>query len=96
MTFRIEFDIIYTDEGKVEKIMEEVKRINKEFGEIREDVSKRWKKIDKNQQMLITFQEGKVCGVLSICYSFKTIPDAILDVLKGEFEFYKILVGVED
>lgn len=76
--------------------MEEVKRINKEFGEIREGVSKRWKKIDKNQQMLITFQEGKLCGLLSICYSYKKVPSAMLNLLKEEFEFYKNLTGMEE
>lgn len=76
--------------------MEEVKRINKEFGEIRDGVSKRWKKIDKNHQMLITFQEVKLCGVLSICYSYKKVPSAMLKLLKEEFEFYKVLADVEE
>lgn len=75
--------------------MEELNKIYKEFGKLMMEVSKRWKKIDKNHQMLITFQESKLCGLLSICYSYKKVPSAMLKLLKEE-EFYKNLASMEE
>lgn len=75
--------------------MEEVRRIYKEYTKISFGVTSKWNEIDHNTQMLITFHEGKLTGLLDVCYMMDDVAESIIDIVKKEFEFYKVLAGVE-
>lgn len=46
--------------------------------------------------MLITFHEGKLTGLLDVCYMMDDVAESIIDIVKKEFEVYKNLAGVEE
>ena len=76
--------------------MEEVRRIYKEYTKISFGVTSKWNEIDHNTQMLITFHEGKLTGLLDVCYMMDDVAESIIDIVKKEFEVYKNLAGVEE
>ena len=76
--------------------MEEVRRIYKEYTKISFGVTSKWNEIVHNTQMLITFHEGKLTGVLDVCSMMDDVAESIIDVVKKEFEVYKNLAGVEE
>lgn len=76
--------------------MEEVKKMYKEFVKLMTEVTKRFKNYSDNEKILIEYEEGRVSAFFNVCYMMEDIPEKLMDTLKGEFELYKNLTGMEE
>lgn len=76
--------------------MEEVKKMYKEFVKLMMEVTKRFKNYSDNEKILIEYEEGRVSAFFNVCYMMEDIPEKLMDTLKGEFELYKNLTGMEE
>lgn len=76
--------------------MEELNKIYKEFVKLMTEVTKRFKNYSDNEKILIEYEEGRVSAFFNVCYMMEDIPEKLMDTLKGEFELYKNLAGMEE
>lgn len=76
--------------------MEELNRMYKEFEKLMIEVTKRFKNYSDNEKILIEYEEGRVSAFFNVCYMMEDIPEKLMDTLKGEFELYKNLTGMEE
>ena len=76
--------------------MEEIKKMYKEFVKLMTEVTKRFKNYRNNKKILIEYEEGRVSAFFIFFYMMEDIPEKLMDTLKGEFEFYKNLTGMEE
>lgn len=76
--------------------MEEANKMYKEFVKLMTEVTKRFKNYSDNEKILIEYEEGRVSAFFNVCYMMEDIPEKLMDTLKGEFELYKNLTGMDE
>ena len=76
--------------------MEEANKMYKEFVKLMTEVTKRFKNYSDNEKILIEYEEGRVSAFFNVCYMMEDIPEKLMDTLKGDFEFYKRVIRVEE